>query len=62
MLPRGDNKKENMRKHREAKEIELQEKVCEFVCKSVYAWMSTFACVKAAETAQFPDRNLQFLS
>lgn len=31
MLPRGDNKKENMRKHREAKEIELQEKVCEFV-------------------------------
>lgn len=27
MMPRGDNKKENVRKMREAKEIELQEKV-----------------------------------
>ena len=27
MMPRGDNKKENVRKLREAKEIELQEKV-----------------------------------
>lgn len=27
MMPKGDNKKENMRKAREAKEIELQEKV-----------------------------------
>lgn len=27
MMPRGDSKKENVRKLREAKEIELQEKV-----------------------------------
>ena len=27
MMPRGDNRKENQRKAREAKEIEMQEKV-----------------------------------
>ena len=33
MMPRGDNKKENMRKAREAKEIDLHEKVSAYVVR-----------------------------